>query len=145
MTGRDRIGVSTYSGCYNDSEAPIDVDNNGILFLNSKIRYSELLDGSTQTILLGESIPLEKDLGWVSGTSSTLRNTSGIEPASNWRNQTGQNADPLKVGQFGGFHTGGALFTFADGSTRFISSNVDAELFRKFGNRADGELLNELE
>ncbi len=142
--GQTRIGMSTYSGCHNDREAPIDGDNNGLLFLNSNIRYSEILDGSSQTILLGESIPDQNSLGWVSGTRATLRNTSGFEETKNWPQQ---NADlgSLQVGGFGSFHTGGAIFTFADGSTRFISTNIDPELFRKFGNRADGELLRELE
>ncbi len=141
--GGDRVGVSTYSGCYNDSEAPIDVDNNGLLFLNSQIRYSEILDGSTQTILLGESLPGENDLGWASGTRATLRNTSGFEETRNWPRQDAQDAGTLQVGKFGSFHVGGAVFTFADGSVRFISQSIDEDLFRKFGNRADGELLNE--
>ena len=61
--GSVRAGVSTYSGCYNDQEAPIDFDNNGTLFLDSRIRYSDILDGSSQTILLGESIPDKNDAG----------------------------------------------------------------------------------
>ena len=31
--------LSTYAGCHNDVEAPIDVDNHGLLFLNSSVRY----------------------------------------------------------------------------------------------------------
>ena len=141
--GEERVGVSTYSGCYNDREAPIDADNNGVLFLNSEIRYSEMLDGSSQTILLGESIPGENDLGWVSGTRATLRNTGGFEETRNWPRQDSEGTGSLRVGNFGSFHTGGALFTFADGSVRFLSQTIDLDLFRKLGNRADGELLNE--
>lgn len=137
------IGISTYAGCYNSQEAPINVDNNGVLFLNSRIRYSEILDGSTQTILLGELIPENKDLSWASGTRATLRNTSGITAGSNWNPNAADDLDPLEVGGFGSFHPGGAVFTFADGSTTFLSQNIDPELFRKLGNRADGELLND--
>ncbi len=143
--GSVRAGVSTYSGCYNDQEAPIDFDNNGTLFLDSRIRYSDILDGSSQTILLGESIPDKNTLGWVSGTRATLRNTSGFEETRNWTREGSGDTGTLEVGKFGSFHTGGAVFTFADGSVRFISQNIDPDLFRKFGNRADGELLNEAE
>jgi prepilin-type N-terminal cleavage/methylation domain-containing protein len=144
VNGQTRIGMNNYSGCHNDQEAPIDADNNGLLFLNSNIRYSEILDGSSQTILLGESIPDENSLGWVSGTRATLRNTSGFEDTKDWPRR---NADlgSLQVEGFGSFHTGGAIFTFADGSTRFITNTIEPELFRKFGNRADGELLSELD
>lgn len=74
------VAYSTYAGCYNDAEAPIDVKNTGILFLNSAIRFGDIYDGSSNTLLLSESIPDEQsELGWVSGTRATLRNTSVFE------------------------------------------------------------------
>lgn len=66
-------GGFNYVGCHNDSEAPIDVDNNGVLFLNSSIREKDLKDGRSYTIFVGEAID-GGFLGWTSGTSSTLRN-----------------------------------------------------------------------
>jgi prepilin-type N-terminal cleavage/methylation domain-containing protein len=140
--GSQQIGLSTYSGCYHDAEAPIDADNNGLLFLNSQIRYSEILDGATHTILVGESIPTEGSLGWASGTRATLRNTSGFQKTDTWPVDT-QTLGSLEVGMFGSFHAGGAVFNFADGSTRFIAQSIDPQLFRQFGNRADGEIMNE--
>jgi prepilin-type N-terminal cleavage/methylation domain-containing protein len=141
--GNRRIGSSNYAGCHHDSETPIDSDNNGVLFLNSQMRYSEILDGSSQTILLGEIIPSDRTLGWASGTRATLRNTSGFEKRSDWPNQLATETGSLDVGGFGSFHPGGALFTFADGATRFLTENIDSELFQKFGNRDDGQLLDE--
>jgi len=138
-----KIGSNTYAGCYNDSEAPINIDNNGLLFLNSKIRYSEILDGSSQTILLGETVPKSNSLGWASGTRATLRNTSGFESTQDWHQPPSAEPGSLVVGGFGSFHTGGAVFTFADGSTKFLTEAIDPGLFRQFGNRADGELLLE--
>ncbi|WP_339730132.1 DUF1559 domain-containing protein [uncultured Gimesia sp.] len=66
-------GGFNYVGCHNDSETPIDVDNNGILFLNSSIREKDLKDGRAYTFFVGEAID-GGFLGWTSGTSSTLRN-----------------------------------------------------------------------
>ena len=136
-----RIGSNTYAACYNDSEAPIDVDNNGLLFLNSRIRYSEILDGSSQTILVGETTPKANNLGWASGTRATLRNTSGFESTENWLQPATVETGSLVVGGFSSFHTGGAVFTFADGSTKFLTKTINPGLYRQFGNRADGELL----
>jgi len=73
------VARSAYAGCHHDAEAPIDKDNHGLLFLNSKIHYSDIFDGSTMTILLGEALTSRDGLGWVSGTRATLRNTSTIE------------------------------------------------------------------
>jgi len=143
MDGEQAIGVSHYAGCYNDSEAPIDIDNNGLLYLNSDIRYSEILDGSSYTILLSECKQSSESLGWVSGDRSTLRNTSGFDTRDPWDLGGGTDDEEKgNVGKFGSYHPGGANFTFADGSTRFLSESIDPNLFRNFGNRADGELLS---
>jgi prepilin-type N-terminal cleavage/methylation domain-containing protein/prepilin-type processing-associated H-X9-DG protein len=142
------VARSAYVGCHHDAEAPIDETNHGLLFLNSKVRYSEIFDGSSMTILVGEALTSREGLGWVSGTRATLRNTSHIEEAGPFLpQQPGQPADPaeaagsLHVGGFGSYHPGGANFGFADGSTRFLSNNTDPGLLRQLGNRADGEIM----
>ncbi|MGI9472993.1 MAG: DUF1559 domain-containing protein [Rubripirellula sp.] len=131
---------NSYAGCQDDHETPIDADNNGLLFLNSKIRFAEILDGSSQTILTGEVRPGSKSLGWASGTRATLRNTSSLNKGK-WPQDCDVEVGSLDVGGFGSFHQGGALFTFADGSTRFLTNSIDETLFKQFGNRADGEIL----
>ena len=139
---------SGYAGCHHDSEAPIASDNNGMLFLNSRIRYSEIADGSSNTILLGELVPSASELGWASGTRATLRNTSGINRTQVW-NRNPSLPDPaidnvagsLQVGGFSSMHPGGANFAIADGSSRFLSESIDPDLLRQLGHRADGELM----
>jgi prepilin-type processing-associated H-X9-DG protein len=64
-----------YAGCHHDVEAPIDVDNHGVLYLNSRVRYDDVTDGPSHTILLGENLGGDTGLGWASGTRATLRNT----------------------------------------------------------------------
>lgn len=73
-TSRTNAG-SNYAGCHHDLEAPIDVDNHGVLFLNSAITWKDLADGRAQTIFFGERVSAGLELGWISGTRSTLRNT----------------------------------------------------------------------
>jgi prepilin-type N-terminal cleavage/methylation domain-containing protein/prepilin-type processing-associated H-X9-DG protein len=67
--------LSHYAGCHHDVEAPIDADNRGVFFLNSQLARDDLKDGAAYTLFLGEKLPDDFDLGWSSGTSSTLRNT----------------------------------------------------------------------
>src|SRR5262245_62055732 len=64
-----------YAACHHDVEAPIDTTNNGVFFLNSRIRYDDVSDGSSHTLFLGEKITDVWDMEWVSGTRATLRNT----------------------------------------------------------------------
>ncbi|MDA1055058.1 MAG: DUF1559 domain-containing protein [Planctomycetota bacterium] len=66
---------SDYAGVHNDIEAPIDVTNNGTFFLNSRVGYFDLQDGSSNTLFIGEKHTYAGDLGWMSGTRATLRNT----------------------------------------------------------------------
>jgi prepilin-type N-terminal cleavage/methylation domain-containing protein len=141
------VARSSYVGCHHDTEAPIDKDNRGLLFLNSKIKYSQIYDGSSMTLLVGEALTSPDGLGWVSGTRSTLRNTSLIEkfqppfgPAQQ-RPDEKEKAGSLFVGGFGSQHPGGLNIGLADGSSRYLSANTEPEILRRLGNRADGELV----
>ncbi len=69
-TGR---GFSDYAGVHHEVEAPIDVDNNGSFFLNSRLVYDDIVDGTSNTAFIGEKRTLRGDLGWMSGTRGTLR------------------------------------------------------------------------
>jgi prepilin-type processing-associated H-X9-DG protein len=141
------IARSSYAGCHHDAEAPIDKDNHGLLFLNSKVKYSQIYDGSSQTILIGEALTTPELLGWVSGTRATLRNTSSIESGKPYlataqvRTDEAEKSGSLFVGGFGSQHPNGAIFGFADGSTRFLTKNTDPTVLRQLGNRADGEII----
>jgi len=72
-------GNPCYAGVHNDTEKPIDAADNGVFFLNSKLRIEDVSDGLAHTLFLGEKIPDGWDLHWMSGTRVTLRNAgSGI-------------------------------------------------------------------
>jgi len=137
---------TTYAGCHHDVEAPIDADNHGLLYLNSKIRYTDIWDGSSQTILLGEYRSDEDELGWVSGTRATLRNTGRLDLNEMRRRRQSEKklppAGPLDVGGFSSAHPGTVLFAFADGSCKTISEDIKLAVLQQLGHRADGKLLN---
>lgn len=68
--------MTSYAACHHDREAPIDEKQNGVFFRNSAVTYDDLSDGAAYTILVGEKrYNPETDLGWMSGTPATLRNT----------------------------------------------------------------------
>ncbi len=154
-------GSGTYAGCHHDSEAPIDVDNNGVLFLNSGLRYEEIPDGTSHTIFVGEHMGNLDPLGWASGTNATLRNAgSGINTwglpfisgAATRGQATGapptQSGDEqtkamLTVGGFGSSHVGGAHFLFGDGGVRYLSMSINPAVYKNLANRADGALHEE--
>lgn len=132
-----------YAACHHDVEAPIDIDNHGVMFLNSSIRHDDLIDGASNTIYVGEIS--ETGMFWASGTRDTLRNTGTpinsavIQPGS--QAAFVMNLKLLEVGGFGSIHVGGANFVFGDGSVRFLSENLSMRVFRQLGSRADGDLV----
>ena len=145
------ITLGNYRGCHHDQEAAIDVDQNGVLFLNSAVRYENITDGSTTTILIGEaSLQTNSTLGWMSGTRATLRNTgTSINSVMKALRTQGpgavppEDANPAAVGGFSSYHTGGAHFGMADGSVRFLSENITMNVFGYLGNRRDGEMVDD--
>ena len=68
------VGLSSYAGNHHPYSGPIDTNNHGVLFLNSRVRYKDISDGTASTILVGEASRNPEDLGWASGTRATLRN-----------------------------------------------------------------------
>lgn len=140
-------GYPSYAACHHDVEAPIDVDNHGVMFLNSSIRRDQIADGASNTIFVGEAIG-PSEWGWASGTRTTLRNTgspinSGRVPAGGVAPVAAPGGtDVLGVGGFGSTHGPGANFAFGDGSVRYVSQAIPPALLRQLGNRADGELAS---
>lgn len=152
----DDIGLviaASYAASFGGTDTAIDADNNGLMYLNSSTAYEEIMDGATNTILLGEKIfPRDTpDLGWMSGTSATLRHT-GVDINKGWDvvnyfspNITEKATRPnaTSTGGFSSLHTGGANFLLADGSVRFLSESTDTTVFGHLGDRADMQLMGD--
>ncbi len=152
--GTQAIGLNNYAACFGGEDVPIDMKNNGVMFLNSSIGFRQIRDGASNTIMVGEKCVAEDalDLGWMSGTRSTLRNT-GVPINRGW-DVGGPGAgvapgkplpppDMTSTSGFSSYHAGGAQFVLCDGSVRFISMNVNLPLFANLGNRADLEITGE--
>ncbi len=140
--------TSHYAGCHHDLEAPIDADNHGVLILNRRISERDITDGLAHTIFLGEKICDPDDLGWMSGTRATLRNTGlaianprTLPPPAT---APGDPAELLqRVGGFGSYHPGAAIFAFGDGSVLVVADTIDMQLYRQLADRADGQLTDD--
>jgi hypothetical protein len=162
-----RRGSNQYAGCHHDVDAPIDANNHGVLYLNSRVAYDDIKDGLPYTILLGEIEPGGPSLGWPSGTRATLRNTghrlnepdylfrtigrsqfaTASEATSKYETVEQLVADGLLpigyTGGFGSHHSHGANFLFCNGSVRFVRESVNSTVYEHLGNRDDGEIISD--
>lgn len=136
------VGVSSYAACHHDVEAPIDVDNHGVFFLNSRIRHEDIPDGSSFTIFVGEKRIATQDLGWLSGTRATLRNTGTPLNAGLKKGEAPEPVGDL-VGGFSSSHAGGGNFIFGDGSVRFLRDQINSQVYQRLGHRDDSEPISQ--
>ena len=156
------VGGTEYVGIHNDFETPIDVNQNGVLFLNSSIRLRDVKDGCSHTMFVAEAnISSGSGLGWMSGTSATLRNAvvwenrDKPEETSRYRSrgmshfgpsmhvQPANRENAAAVGGPGSYHSEVFNCVMGDGSVRLIHANIDARILRNLAHRADGEMLDE--
>ena len=163
---RPRFGdQGNYAGCHASTETPIDVDNDGLLFLNSSESLYEIPDGSSTTILLGEHLMEGRGDGWFYGDRSTLRNggSSPQTPMSTsqngWAAEYGSSDEELleasmteedklalekarrTVGGFSSRHSH-VNFIFADGSLHSLNPRIDGSVFRALCGRNDGQIVS---
>lgn len=133
--------ASSYAGVHHDQEAPINVDQNGILFLNSHVTREMIPDGLGYTLLVGEKLSFDDDLGWMSGTRATLRNGGHRLLTAPPRDQRTAPNNRF-VGGFGSEHPTVCGFLFADGRVDFLGDDVELTVLKQLTNRADGSLID---
>jgi prepilin-type N-terminal cleavage/methylation domain-containing protein len=144
------LGVTSYAACHHDVEAPIASNNNGVFFLNSHIAFKDVRDGLSQTVFLGEKLIEMRgrtELGWMSGTRATLRNTGNPLGFAGGTSRAGllppPDDPPNFVGGFASWHPGVALFAFGDGRVTALRTSVNPGVLAQLGHRADGKLLSD--
>lgn len=117
-------------------------------------RMSQIVDGASQTVLVGEKImqPYFYEHPCPAAGSAPSKGNGGdnssmyqgwdIDSARTGGLAQDHNADPIEAGLgniFGGPHTGGANIAFCDGSVRTI--NYDVEDFKQMVRRNDADEL----
>ncbi len=145
-------GGSKYAGCHNSIEKPIDVDSDGLLYLNSSESLNGIPDGATSTLLAGEhNISLANE-SWIFGDRGTLRNGGQFGSYSykimdstglvgDYSTTTDEERDAakrnrrLRVGTFGSYHSMHVGFVFADGSATFLSRQTSVDVLAAMINR----------
>lgn len=129
----------------------------GTLFLSSRIRFDDILDGTSQTLLVGERPPSpnERFGWWYGGIGQMYDGSLDSHMATRQLNQTfyaptcragpyayqpGTQANMCDIFHFWSQHPGGAHFLFADGSTHFLSYAADP-VMPALATRAEGESI----
>ena len=130
--------------CINDGACGR-VANNGIIVRSRyKVAMKDVTDGTSNTIMIGESAFGERDndanvrpwiVGSVGNCLYTVRNVA-------YQINQGAKPGPLRndVG-YGSEHSNGTHFAFADGSVRFLTDNIELRTMFALASRAGDETL----
>jgi len=118
--------------------------SDGIFFHNSAVKMRDLVDGTSNTLMVGERTTFtESDGSKFYGTWAGA--LPEIEEAA--ARIVGKAEEPPNQGDhpedFGSSHVGGANFTLGDGSVHFISENIDEGVYQSLATRAGGEVVGE--
>jgi hypothetical protein len=144
-----------------DSSEVDDFVGNGVFYRNSRVRLTDIKDGTSQTTLIGDRAWSQANGIWAGAPSGAVTR-AGVQNV--WPNATGPSAALILVhnnwvnittdadgglDDFSSNHVGGVNQVFADGSVHFIRSiTSDGQLRRDFwalGTRAGGEVIQALE
>jgi prepilin-type N-terminal cleavage/methylation domain-containing protein len=129
-----------------------EVANGGIMFEESKIAMSDVIDGTSNTFMLGEISWLGykgyrnwiRGRVWVGGGAKAAYITAkNVKWPINVQvmNKTSPYIDIKNNGPFGSHHPGGTHFSLVDGSVTFIADSIDHNTLLSMASRAGGETL----
>ena len=135
---------STASGCFS--------------YLSWAAKFSEITDGLSNTILVGEIRPKCGSqewtifpADWASSTPYYYATTAPI----NFKTCPGEGPGNNNLGNCNSYnsyntsqgfksrHIGGAQFVLGDGSVRFISENINLLTYQQLGDRHDGQVIGD--
>jgi prepilin-type N-terminal cleavage/methylation domain-containing protein/prepilin-type processing-associated H-X9-DG protein len=173
----DTVARANYVGMYGLGEicsqsGALDSPNNngagpagqhaGIFYRNSRTSVADIIDGTSQTIAVGErshnlsyvTWTARSVNGWLGKTSFTEGGTDQFNPSPEecWTQVLGPagledgprtiNNPEAHVEDYWSRHPGGANFLFADGSVHFLKSTINPLPWRALATRAGGEVIS---
>jgi prepilin-type N-terminal cleavage/methylation domain-containing protein/prepilin-type processing-associated H-X9-DG protein len=158
-------GLTSY-GCNGGTAAPLTYVRDGVFHYDSATRFTDITDGTSNTILLGERYGFDPLWGalvrrpdnhlrafssWTGGPFFAWRTT--LAPI-NYRLPESVRTSPPALGSpayfdlyyrrlfaYGSANEGGANLAFADGSVRFLATNTNLITLRELSTMASGQVV----
>jgi prepilin-type N-terminal cleavage/methylation domain-containing protein len=127
------------------------MNGNGVFFVRRSIKFSDVIDGLSNTIFVSEVPDTGGDAkgGFSAGCDRRVIFSNGADgnPPTEMTEYliAAEGNDPINGGAeeaAGSWHTGGAFFAMGDGSIQFLSENMDMKTYQAICTRANGEVAD---
>jgi prepilin-type N-terminal cleavage/methylation domain-containing protein/prepilin-type processing-associated H-X9-DG protein len=154
LNGQIRIALTEYLGV----EGINSKSKDGLLFFNSRIRIADILDGTSNTLCVGERPPsADRVWGWwYAGEGQSKDGSADMTLGASERNVSelatecppgpyafgsGRVSNQCDLFHLWSLHIGGAHFLFADGSVHFLSYSASS-IMPALATRSGGESVS---
>lgn len=140
-------------------------DSDGVFYMNSNLPLAEIFDGTSSTVMLGESLPDQDLVGidqgnnpqkvdhWYIGSReiafySDTNSTEASECIGSTACPINSIKDPettidQKELAFGSSHPGGVNLSFVDGHIQFVPDSTESKVLSSIGTRNNREIVSE--
>ena len=132
------LARANYSGVYGTGTIESQPQSGtGIFFQNSRVRFADIVDGQSNTLLIGERSSRLDYATWVGAVPGAHRGQARIVGTAG-----GVPNDVLNdFADFGSYHPFGANFAMGDGAVRMISDEIELSVYHAMATRGGGEVI----
>jgi prepilin-type N-terminal cleavage/methylation domain-containing protein/prepilin-type processing-associated H-X9-DG protein len=146
----DDLGRTTYAGVADSVDWTCDTlwprsNGNGVLYGYSKTRIAEIVDGTSNTFLVGEVTGSRGGTfkGHMYASFNLQDVADGINPPTSIPGGVNPAAFNFRTTGFSSYHSGGCHFLMADGAIRLVSENINHSLLQGLATRGGNEVIGE--
>ncbi len=141
VKGSVEVARASFVGSFGTGDPLDPAPGDGMFMRDRSVRIEDVLDGTSTTFLLGERRHQAGPTAWAGpigprGPAMILGSTMG---------DPGPNQKPPRAEGYSSMHPGGVYFGYVDGSVRFVTDSVGANVYGALATRRGGELIGDFE